>query len=363
MARRSDGAGSATGLPLTRRNLLLAAGSLWLPGVWAATPPPTPVPLSVGAPRHGLIDVHHHWSNGPLQAWWGHTGTAAATWAADKALAAMDDAGVATAILSVTQPGVWKSSDSEGSIKLARECNEAMARLSQDHRSRFGYFAVIALPMVRASVAEVGYSLDALKADGVGLLSSYDGKYLGDPSFIPVLEELNARRAVVYVHPTVPMCCGNLVPDIPATATEVPGDTTRTIESLLLSGALARFDAIRFIFAHGGGSLPFLAERMLAAIDPHPPADKGYLSAYNARAALARLYFDCASVANPPAWAALTTFTTPERILFGTDYPASEIRAGLGSLRAMEQRFGLPSVDTQSIEYGNAQQLFAPRLS
>lgn len=352
-------------MTLTRRNLLLAAGSLWLPGAWrgawAATAPPIPVPVSVGTPRHGLIDVHHHWSNEALQSWWGHPGTV--SWAADRALAAMDDAGVGAAILSVTQPGVWNSSDADGSVRLARQCNEAMARLSQDHRGRFGFFAVVALPMVAASVAEIGYSLDALKADGVGLLSSYDGRYLGDPSFVPVLQELNARRAVVYVHPTVPVCCGHLVPDIAATATEAPTDTTRTIESLLFSGALARFDAIRFIFAHGGGSLPFLADRMLASIGPQPPADKPYLSAYDARAALARLYFDCASVANPPAWAALTTFTTPERILFGSDYPASQIRAQLGSLRAMEQRFGLPSVDTQRIEYGNAQQLFAPRLS
>jgi 6-methylsalicylate decarboxylase len=362
MSRRSHGVGSAPGFTLTRRNLLLAAGSLWLPGAWAATAPPTPVPLTVGTPRRGLVDVHHHWSNEPLQAWWGRTGTGV-SWAADKALAAMDDAGVGTAILSVTQPGVWKSSDADGSVKLARTCNEAMARLSQDHRGRLGYFAAVALPMVAASVAEIGYSLDALKADGVGLLSSYEGKYLGDPSFVPVLEELNARRAVVYVHPSVPVCCANLVPEIAATATEAPSDTTRTIESLLLSGALARFNAIRFIFAHGGGTLPFLADRMLAAIGPHPGADQEYLSAYNARAALARLYFDCASVANAPAWSALTTFTTPDRIVFGTDYPASEIRAGVGSLRAMEQRFGMPSVDAQRIEYGNAQQLFAPRLS
>jgi predicted TIM-barrel fold metal-dependent hydrolase len=336
--------------------LLIAAGAMWVRGAFAAGDS-----LTAATARRGLVDVHHHWSNAQWLQWWNRS-AASGGWAADKALEVMDEAGVRTAMLSVTQPGVWKNDDVDGSVKLARACNEAMARLALDHRGRFGYFAAVALPMVRASVAEIGYALDALKADGIGLLSSYDGKYLGDPGFTAVFEELNARRAVVYVHPAVPVCCANLVPDIAATALEAPSDTTRTIESLLVSGTLARFSAIRFIFAHGGGSLPFLADRLLDSLGPNPPADKNYLSRYNARSALAQLYFDSASVANAPAWAALTTFTTPDRILFGSDYPTHAVRAELGGLRAMEQRFGLPHGDAQSIESGNAQQLFAARL-
>jgi 6-methylsalicylate decarboxylase len=357
MSRCSKGAREVLQFRRVRRHLLMAAGGLWVHGALAAA-----VPLALGSARGALVDVHHHWSNTALLQWWNRSG-ATAGWAADKALAAMDAAGVRTAMLSVTQPGVWNSSDGDGSVRIARTCNEAMARITQDHLGRFGYFAAVALPMVPASVAEIGYALDALKADGIGLLSSYDGSYLGDPSFTPVFEELNARRAVVYVHPAVPLCCANLVPEIPASALEAPSDTSRTIESLLVSGALARFSAIRFIFAHGGGTLPFLAERLLDSLVPDPPADKSYLSRYNAKVALAQLYFDSASVANAPAWAALTSFTTPDRILFGSDYPAHEVRAQLGSLRAMEQRFGVALADARSIESGNAQHLFAARLS
>jgi predicted TIM-barrel fold metal-dependent hydrolase len=324
-----------------------------------AAAPPT---LKAAIPaRRGPVDVHHHWYSRELRGWWG-SNSSDVGWSADRALSAMDEAGVSTSMLSITQPGVWKSADADGSIKLARSCNEAMARTTHDHSGRFGFFAAVALPAVAASIAEIGYSLDALKADGVGLLSSYDGKYLGDPDFTPVFEELNHRRAVVYVHPTVPACCAQLVPGVPGTAFEAPSDTTRTIESLLYGGVLARFSSISFIFAHGGGSLPFLAERLLGSIGPDTQADKDYLSPLNARAALARLYFDCASVVNPPAWAALTTFTTAERILFGSDYPAREIRAGLGGLHAMEQRFGTAQGDAQNIEYRNAQRLFAARL-
>jgi predicted TIM-barrel fold metal-dependent hydrolase len=355
MLRRNNGARGPRQFKRDRRHLLMAAGALWVQGAFAAAEP-----FTSGSTRRTLVDVHHHWSNSELLQWWSRS--AGSTWAADKALASMEEADVRTAMLSVTQPGVWKSADPDGSVRLARACNEAMARIAQDHRGRFGFLAAVAAPMVRASVAEVGFALDALQADGVGLLSSYDGKYLGDPAFAPLLEELNARRAVVYVHPAVPVCCASLVPEVAATALEAPTDTTRTIASLLISGALARFSTIRFIFAHGGGSLPFLADRLLDSLGPNPSADKSYRSRYNARAALAQLYFDSASVANAPAWAALTAFTTPDRILFGSDYPAHEVRAQLGGLRAMEQRFGLAEAQTQGIESGNAQQLFPARL-
>jgi predicted TIM-barrel fold metal-dependent hydrolase len=357
MSRRSKGAPNAARFSGARRHLLIAAGGLWIPGAFGAA-----APLSPDQTRRSLVDVHHHWSDAQWLQWWNRS-AAAGDWSADKALAAMDEAGVSTAMLSITQPGVWKRADADGSVKLARACNESMAHIAQNHRNRFGFFATVALPMVQASIAEVGYSLDALKADGVGLLSSYDGKYLGDADFVPLFEELNARRAVVYVHPAVPVCCATLVPEVAATVFEAPSDTTRTIESLLFSGALVRFGAIRFIFAHGGGSLPFLADRMLSAIGPNPPAERSYLTPYSARTALAQLYFDSASVANPAAWAALTTFTTPQRILFGSDYPAHGMDAALGAVRAMEQRFGVARPDSQTIEFGNAQQLFAARLA
>jgi 6-methylsalicylate decarboxylase len=361
MSQSNDGR-DAPDFSRIRRQLLLAAGGMWVAGTFAATAPTTiPVPISVGTPRRGLVDIHHHYSNLQLQQWWGQSATQV-QWTAAQSITAMDEAGVDAAILSITQPGVWKGADVDGSVKLARTCNEGMARLAQDHRGRFGFFAAVPLASVQASVAEVGYCLDALKADGIGMLSSYDGKYLGDPVFAPVLEELNARRAVVYVHPMVGTCCANLVPGIVPTALEAPMDTHRAIESLLVNGALARYSAIRFIFAHGGGSLPMLADRMMTFVGPTPPG-KDYLSPANMRAALASLYFDCAAVVNPPSWAALTTFTTPDRIMFGTDFPQHEIRSTLGGLRAMEQRFGLTSVDAQRIESGTARQLFSARLS
>jgi predicted TIM-barrel fold metal-dependent hydrolase len=328
--------------------MLATAAALCLPGAVCST---------FAATRRPLIDVHHHWHSRDLARSWG-LDVPDADWAIDRSLAAMDDSGVTTAVLSVTAPGVWNSRDGEASIRLARLCNEGMAQTVRDHRSRFGFFASLALPMIAASVAELGYSLDQLKANGVGLLSSYDGKYLGDPLFAPVFEELNHRHAVVYVHPSVPQCCAQLLPEVDATAFEEPSDTTRTIESLLVSGALARWNNISFIFAHGGGTLPFVADRILSVVSTGDTPQKDDLSPLNMRTALARLYFDCASVVNPAAFAALMNFTTPERILFGSDFPYHPVGAAVGALRAMEQRFGLNLPDMQAIEYASAQRLF-----
>ena len=91
-------------------------------------------------------------------------------------------------------------------------------------------------------------TFDTLKADGVNLQTNYGDWWLGDPTYRPVFEELNRRKAVVYVHPLVASCCGRLnVGAFPAVI-EVPHDTTRTIVSLLHSGTFAQRRDIKWLF-------------------------------------------------------------------------------------------------------------------
>ena len=146
---------------------------------------------------------------------------------------------------------------------LARACNEFGAKLVQAHPTRFGLFATLPLPDVDASLKEIAYAYDTLKADGIGLLTSYDDVWLGNKAFRPVMEELNRRKAVVAVHPTAANCCRNLeYGRLGPGSIEYGTDTTRAIIGVAFSGDATRFPEIRFIWSHAGGSLPFLAGRI-----------------------------------------------------------------------------------------------------
>ena len=164
------------------------------------------------------IDVHHHLFPPPfvaalLENQHYLSRGVAAHWTPRVSLDDMDEAGVATSITSITAPG-FSFVESELLRTIVRECNDYGARMTVDHPGRFGLFASLPLPDIDNSLREIAYALDVLKADGIGLLTSYGDRWLGDPAFAPVMSELNRRKAIVYVHPTTADCCRNLMPGI-----------------------------------------------------------------------------------------------------------------------------------------------------
>ena len=316
-------------------------------------------PSILARPR--LIDVHHHIvppfylaenrdriagsRGGEISAAW-------LEWNPQKALDAMDEHSVATAVLSLSTPGVWFG-DAEAARRTARQCNDYAADLSRSHPGRFGLFAALPLPDTDGSLRELEYALDVLKADGVGLLTSYDDKWLGDTAYQPVFEELNRRKAVVFVHPTTPNCCRTLMPEISTMVAEVPQDTTRTVMSLLFSGALTRFRDIRFIFCHAGGSVPVVAARM-AQLGPKSLIER---LPHGVDYELKRLYYDIAVSGHRPAIAALTSFIPVSQILFGSDFPYLSLREAAASM----PQLGLSASDLHAVGRENALALL-PRL-
>jgi 6-methylsalicylate decarboxylase len=272
------------------------------------------------------------------------------------AVETLDRVGVATAMLSITAPGVWFG-DVQEARTLAREMNEyAAAKLVADYKGRFGLFAVLPLPDVEGSLKEIEYAFDTLKADGVGLLTSYGTAWLGDPSFAPVLAELNRRKAVVYTHPTDAACCQNLIPRVANQMLEYPMDTTRTIASLIVSETANRCPDIRFIFSHAGGTLIGVAGRLLGAemnADnlAKPPAANSRLHH------LRRFYYDTAGSANPVNMQALKTLVGTSQIVFGTDAPFVD---GAPQVQGL-QRAGFSAEELRGIERNNALTL-VPRL-
>jgi predicted TIM-barrel fold metal-dependent hydrolase len=236
----------------------------------------------------------------------------------------MDAAGIEIAIGSISIPGVWFG-DLGLARRMAREWNDYAATMVRDRPRRFGFFAVIAPPDIEGSLIEIEYALGVLKADGVALMSNYGGRWLGDTEFVPVMSELNRRSAVVFVHPAASE--GDTLPGIKSHILEGPFDTTRTIVSLLINGVLSRYPDIRFIFAHGGGAIPYLAGRVatLSASDDMQPE--------RIHDQLSRLYFDTALIMNEPALSALTKFSPPSRILLGTDSPILAAEAEIAAWR------------------------------
>jgi predicted TIM-barrel fold metal-dependent hydrolase len=311
------------------------------------------------------IDIHQHFvspsfyatlnaknASSPipgLAAWKGYSPSSA--------VEALDRVGIATAMLSITAPGVWFGDVPEART-LAREMNEyAAARLVSDYKGRFGLFAVLPLPDVEGSLKEIEYAFDTLKADGVGLLTSYGSAWLGDPTFAPVLAELNRRKAVVYTHPTDSACCMNLIPRVANQMLEYPMDTTRTIASLIVSETATKCPDVRFIFSHAGGTLIGVAGRLLGA---EMSADNlAKPAAPNSRLHhLRRFYYDTAGSANPVNMQALKTLAGTSQIVFGTDAPffdgAPQVQ---GLLRA-----GFSQEELRSVERDNALKL-VPRFA
>jgi predicted TIM-barrel fold metal-dependent hydrolase len=185
----------------------LAAVGVSAPFIAGAAAAPVPSSAVVGGKPH-RIDVHHHYvppffaeAVAPRR----DRGRPPA-WSIDASIKEMDRNGIATAVTSLVQPGVW-SGDVEDGRRLARACNEWGARMVADHPGRFGLFAAIPLPDGNGSLHEIEYALDVLKADGIGLFTSYGTQYLGDPAFAPVFDELNRRKAVVTPRARSPACC------------------------------------------------------------------------------------------------------------------------------------------------------------
>ncbi len=311
-----------TGRPgSSRRGFLLGAlGSAALAACSTPSGPAAPA-LNLG-PSAGRIDVHHHHSPPAWIAVARSRGIdpLAANWSVQKTLADMDAAGIATSILSVTTPGVvFPDMATDAARRLARESNEFGARLVTEHRDRFGFFAALPMLDTAGCLAEIAYALDVLKADGIGLLTSYGDKWLGDPQFFPIMEELNRRKALVYTHPTAANCCGSLQPGVPPVMIEFGTDTTRSIASILFNGNARRFRDIRWIFSHAGGTMPFLIERFVR----HPilVPSTAPLFPDGVAAELRRFYYDTAQVSNAAALSALTKVVPSSQVVFGSDYP------------------------------------------
>jgi predicted TIM-barrel fold metal-dependent hydrolase len=340
---------------MDRRDFLTAVGMLGagtivgeLPDALAQAPSREP----------GRIDVHHHVTPPKYLAELASRNLATpdmTAWSVSRTLDDMEKAGVTTSVVSITSPAV-SFADAEAARRIARDSNEWMAELRRDHPGRFGLFAMLPMQDVDGSLREIEHALDTLKADGIGLLTSYGDKWLGNAMYAPIMNELNRRKAVLYTHPTLANCCRGLLPDVAPTVIEFGTDTSRTIADIVFSGTAARCPDVKFIFSHAGGTVPFLTERFIQA----PVINKGLASRVpnGALYELKRFYYDTAWAYNPAPLAALAKLVATSQVLFGSDYP---YRTGADTVKGL-QEYGFGPKDFKAIGRDNAVRLM-PRLA
>ena len=240
---------------------------------------------------------------------------------------------------------------------VARACNEFQAQRVRDDRVRFGSFALLPLPDVDGALGEIAYALDVLRLDGIGLFSSVNDHYLGDSRFDPVFDELNRRGAVVFVHPTHCEAPVHTRLHAPPFVVEYVMDTTRAIVNLIYSGTLKRCPNIRLIVAHGGGAVPFLAQR-IAMMEGHRSAKE----VTDVIPTLRSLYYEIASTTSAFALRSLQEFADPAHILWGSDLPFVYGTRLKEEIDHWQHYDGFDAAGRAAVEQLNALSLF-PRLA
>ncbi|MFG3621440.1 amidohydrolase family protein [Nocardia sp. NPDC047654] len=306
-------------------------GAAAMAAVARATPLRTRRPAPSGTYR---IDLHAHFLPPDYRAALlehGHVtigGYPTPDWSPEQALAFMDYYGIQAQALSVSDPGVSFLRGKEAA-DMARYCNTYGAGLFRDHPERFGAFAVLPMPDIPASIAEAVYALDELRLDGVVLLSAYDGVYLGDPRFEPLLIALNQRNAYVFVHPAAIAADAKPKLPLPDFLEEFTFDTTRAATLMMATGMTQRYPNIRFQLAHAGGTLPFLSHRISVAsqtvIGELWPEDLPRPSLLDTQRQIGNFYYDTALSGSAAAMASVLAVSKRDHVVFGSDWPFSAL--------------------------------------
>ena len=265
----------------------------------------------------------------------------------------MDEAGVETSVLTLAAP-------QPTSADVVRQTNEAAALVRKEHPGRFRFCAALPLPDVNAAIREAIYALDTLKADGIKLATNVGGQYLGAPELDTLFSVLNERRAVIILHPHRPEPVNRQVmQQTPLAMQEYLSETTRTVTNMISRNVLARYNHIKVVVPHCGAYLPLAIPRM-KSLTPVMQANK-MVGEIDYEANLRALYYDLAGAHSPEVIRMMLTITTPDHLLYGSDYPYVAPQVLTQSLARMKKYL---SDETdfapfrEMILYQNANELF-----
>jgi 6-methylsalicylate decarboxylase len=317
------------------------------------------------------IDVHSHFVPAKYKQQCEENGhkypdgmPAVPVWTEEAHLEMMDSLNISKSILSITSPGTHLvTGNDELGRQVSRECNVHAADMKKRKPDRFGFFASTPLPDVQGTLAEIKYAFDELNADGVTLKTNHHGTYLGHKDFDPVFDELNRRKAIIFIHPTTPcMANGQLaipLPNYPRPMFEFFFETARCAINLFMSGTVDRYPNITYILSHCGGALPPMIRRFSSAAPILGLGDLVSMDSVKERFSQ-QFYFDTAGWAFPEQIKGLLEYTTVDRILYGSDFPFTNLKS-VTALSEDHDKY-LPEVfskkeDQEALCYKNATRL------
>lgn len=290
-------------------------------------------------------------------------------WSEESHIEFMKNAGISKSYLSISSPGVHFGRDSSKIKALTRRVNEHAASLVQRHPDKFGSFASLPFPNVDACLEEIAFALDDLNADGITMLTNYDGLYLGDKTFDPVFKELNRRGAKIFLHPTTGCQCVHGQPqpfrplDYPSPMMEFFFDAARAVVNLILSGTVTSYPNITFIIPHCGGVLPPLIDRfssfsariLKSCGGPNVSIDEIRDILRN------RFYYDLAGFSMSNQIHGLLRWTGPTQLLYGSDYPFTPADGAkfLATVMDKESKELWKEEEIRKVFYENAERFFS----
>ncbi|MBP3763265.1 MAG: amidohydrolase family protein [Bacteroidales bacterium] len=276
-------------------------------------------------------------------------------WEAERHVAFMDAAGIETALLTMPAPQPWFG-NAEESVAACRRYNEECAALARRYPGRFRFCAALPLPDVESALREAVYALDTLGADGVKLATNSYGQYLGDEALDTLMSMLNERRALIIIHPHKPSAVNDrLVTAVPMASYEYLAETTRALLNLMSRNVLVRYPDLRIVVPHCGSFLPAALPRFRSLLPVM--VKQGLMQPVDVEAQLSRLWFDLAGAPSDEALDALLTITTPDHLLYGSDYPYVAENVLTNGKQALERRLILHGIDPQEVFSNNARRL------
>jgi predicted TIM-barrel fold metal-dependent hydrolase len=276
----------------------------------------------------------------------------------DSRIAAMDDAGIDVAVLSLAAPGTEQLEGPEA-VRLARACNDELAVAVGRYPDRLAGFAALPMGAPEAAAEELERAVCEHGFFGAAINGHSRGRYLDDPFFEPVLSRAAALRVPIYLHPTIPpprviesSYAGFSAEVTFALSTVAWGwhiDTATHELRLILGGVFDRYPELQFVIGHMGEATSFMLPRFDATLKPELTGLRHPVSTYLRR----NLNYTFANFNDEATYANLVAQVGVERVCFSADYPFGCMRAA----RAFLDGLPLGERDRALISHRNAERL------